>query len=85
MGVTVDGYLTPCCMMWDPAPLGHLNLGERSIDDAFQSRSTRRSSTSYLAAAPGFCSGCQKNTRQVTARFIPLMRHPADRQLTLAG
>lgn len=80
-GVTVDGYLTPCCLMWDPAPLGHLNLGVLSVEAALASPAYRAFLAAYLVAAPSFCDGCQKNTRPVSAKCLPLSRHPAEREL----
>jgi len=76
-GVTVDGYLTPCCLMWDPAALGYLNLGTLSLEAALESPAYRSFLSTYLSAAPSFCDGCQKNTREVETKFIQLMRHPA--------
>jgi len=78
-GVTVDGYLTPCCLMWDPAALGYLNLGTLLLESALESPAYRSFLAAYLSSAPSFCDGCQKNTREVETRFVQLMRHPAER------
>lgn len=77
-GVTVDGYLAPCCLMWDPAALGYLNLATLSLESALESPAYRSFLSAYLSAAPSFCDGCQKNTRAIETRFVQLMRHPAD-------
>jgi MoaA/NifB/PqqE/SkfB family radical SAM enzyme len=84
MGITVDGYLTPCCMMWDPATLGYLNLGTRSLADALQSAEYRSFADRFMIAAPDFCDGCQKNSRPVAQPLIHLLRHPAERELAQA-
>lgn len=83
-GVTVDGYLTPCCLMWDPAALGYLNLGTLSLESALESAAYCSFLSAYLSSAPSFCDGCQKNTREVETKFIQLMRHPAARPAELS-
>jgi MoaA/NifB/PqqE/SkfB family radical SAM enzyme len=77
--VTVDGYLTPCCVMWDPATLGHINIAEVSVETAFALPAFKAFLSGYLRRAPGFCGGCQNNARPVAESFVPLMRHPSER------
>lgn len=38
----------------------------------------------FVSAAPSYCDGCQQNTREVVTKLVPLMRHPAERELALA-
>lgn len=84
-GVTVDGFLTPCCMMWNPAELGFLNLAECSLEAALRSPQYLAFLGKYLAEAPSFCDGCQKNARPVATPFVPLLRHPVAHDLRQAG
>lgn len=85
LAVTVDGFLTPCCIMWDPAALGFINIGDMSVDAAFTTPSFRAFLERYLQQAPPFCAACPVNTRPVQDVFIPLQRHPASGQLAMAG
>lgn len=77
--VTVDGYLTPCCVMWDPATLGYINIADISVEAAFALPSFQRFLAGYLQRAPGFCGGCQNNARPVAESFVPLLQHPSER------
>lgn len=82
--VTVDGFLTPCCVMWDPATLGFISVADVSVEDAFALPAFQSFLKSYLNRAPGFCGGCQNNSRPVTEAFVPLLRHPSERITSLA-
>ncbi len=77
--VTVDGYLTPCCVMWDPATLGYISIADISVEAAFALPAFASFLDGYLRRAPGFCGGCQNNARPVEESFLPLMRHPSER------
>lgn len=75
--VSVDGFLTPCCVMWDPAVLGFIDLRHVDVESAFAHPSVGLFLDAYLREAPGFCATCHMNTRPVSGEFSPLQRHPA--------
>jgi MoaA/NifB/PqqE/SkfB family radical SAM enzyme len=75
--VTVDGYLTPCCVMWDPSVLGFIDVAAVSVEDALSLPAFSSFLAAYLRRAPGFCGACQINRRPVHDTFVALQRHPA--------
>ncbi|MES1255086.1 MAG: radical SAM protein [Acidobacteriota bacterium] len=83
--VTVDGFLTPCCVMWDPATLGFVNVAEMSVEAAFARPSVQAFLEAYVQRAPGFCRACHMNSRPVQDAFVPLLRHPSRREIPVAS
>ncbi len=59
--VTVDGFLTPCCLTNDAALMGHASLAEHPFAVAWQSEGVRRFTASYFEREPSFCHGCAFN------------------------
>ena len=51
----------------------------RTSTTVFRAPAYRSFMANYPQRAPGFCSGCAKNTRPVTESFPPLQRHPFSR------
>lgn len=82
--VTVDGYLTPCCVMWDPATLGYLSIAEMTVAEAFERSSYQAFLRNYMQCAPAFCAACSNNVRPVAEQFVALMRHPSERTVALS-
>lgn len=66
--VTVDGYLTPCCVKMDPEPLGRIDLKSMSFAAAQATPSYRRFLADYCDASPAFCRGCFNDRRPVETR-----------------
>lgn len=63
-GITVAGFLTPCCVTWDPARLGHLNLVDVDYATAWRSSSFQNFLHAYFDRDPDFCAGCTMNVRE---------------------
>jgi predicted O-linked N-acetylglucosamine transferase (SPINDLY family)/MoaA/NifB/PqqE/SkfB family radical SAM enzyme len=59
--VTVDGFLTPCCLTNDPDLMGRVNLAETRFDQAWASPGVRRFLASYFDREPAICQGCAFN------------------------
>lgn len=62
-GITVDGFLTPCCVKMDASVLGFLDMKAMSFAQAQESTAFRRFLSSYYDSAPDFCKGCFNNHR----------------------
>jgi len=56
--VTVDGYLTPCCTIEDPAVLGHTSVLNQSLAEAWRNPVVADWATHYAVASPSVCEGC---------------------------
>lgn len=63
-GVTVDGYLTPCCVNLEPTTLGGINLGDITYEEAREFPSFREFILSYVEENPPFCQGCFCDCRE---------------------
>lgn len=61
--VNVDGYLTPCCVSFDPDTLGRINLGETSFAEAWDGPSVQTFLERYVTEKPSFCRGCVADNR----------------------
>jgi MoaA/NifB/PqqE/SkfB family radical SAM enzyme len=81
VGVTVDGYLTPCCLMWDPAILGHLDLADVALEDALGGTAYRDFLADFVRTPPPFCQGCLKSPRPVARAAGRVDRHPVMREV----
>lgn len=56
--VTVDGFLTPCCTIQDPAVLGFTSVLDQTFAEAWRQPAVQRWLDSYLRMAPDLCRGC---------------------------
>ncbi|MGE0415832.1 MAG: radical SAM protein [Acetobacteraceae bacterium] len=59
--VTVDGYLTPCCLTNDPNLFGRVSLAEMPFAEVWESAGVRRFMDAYFDAEPAICQGCAFN------------------------
>ena len=59
--VTVDGFLTPCCITNDAALFGHANLAEAAFATLWQSEGLTAWMHEYLDREPAICRGCAFN------------------------
>jgi hypothetical protein len=62
-GVSVEGFLTPCCVHLNPDTLGRLNLAEKSFAEVWQSDGMRNFMSAYVQSPPDFCATCSENVR----------------------
>lgn len=62
-GVSVEGFLTPCCVHLNSDALGRLNLAEKSFVEAWRSDGMRNFMSAYVQRAPDFCATCSENVR----------------------
>jgi len=56
--VTIDGYVTPCCMIDDPAVLNHSSLLESRFEDIWNGRAYRAFRRALRSGRPGPCQSC---------------------------
>lgn len=56
--VTVDGYLTPCCTVYDPGVLGRANIFEEPFMDLLSRPAVAEFFDKYVDEEPAFCVGC---------------------------
>jgi len=59
--VTVDGYLTPCCLTNDSGLMGNTSLAEMPFEQAWLTDGVRRFTAAYFDREPAFCHGCAFN------------------------
>ena len=59
--VTVDGFLTPCCITNDASLFGGANLAETSFDALWQSEGLAGWLHAYVDREPAICPGCAFN------------------------
>ncbi|WP_420430172.1 radical SAM protein [Kordiimonas sp.] len=62
-GVTVEGYLTPCCVEWDPSVLGYQNLGKQGLPEIWHSPAFQKFLAAYTTQSPIFCRNCSEDVR----------------------
>lgn len=62
-GVTVEGYLTPCCVEWDPAVLGYQNLGQKNLPEIWRTPQFQKFLAAYKEQSPAFCRNCSEDVR----------------------
>lgn len=65
LAVTVEGYLTPCCVNFDPAVYGHADLTTHAFHALWGSEIVQAFLAEYLRQAPAFCGNCHMNGRPV--------------------
>lgn len=65
LAVTVEGFLTPCCVNFDPAVLRGADLARRPFNEIWVSAAMQDFLRDYLIAAPAFCAGCHMNGRPI--------------------
>jgi len=65
--VTVEGYLTPCCLTNDADLMGRVSLAAIPFAQAWQSEGVRRFTASYFEHEPSFCHGCAFNPSGASA------------------
>lgn len=56
--VTVEGYLTPCCVIEDADVFGKLNMATHSLKDAWNEPIVKSWLESYVEKDPAICDGC---------------------------
>ena len=71
LSVTVEGFLTPCCVNFDPEVLRHADLAQRPFNEIWKAAAMQDFLHDYLLAAPAFCAGCHMNGRPVPADAPP--------------
>lgn len=59
--VTVDGFLTPCCLSNDPTLMGRVSLAEAPFEQAWTSPGALRFLSAYFDHEPAICRGCAFN------------------------
>jgi MoaA/NifB/PqqE/SkfB family radical SAM enzyme len=69
-GISADGFMTPCCVHWNPATLNHSSLAEKPFAELWTSRSVREFMQSYVAEPPDFCTTCSENVRTCSSKQI---------------
>jgi molybdenum cofactor biosynthesis enzyme MoaA len=67
LAVTVEGFLTPCCVNFDPAPMGWADLGRAPFAWWWGQPHIQDFLADYLRQAPRFCHGCHMNIRPTRA------------------
>lgn len=63
-GITIEGYLTPCCVEWNPEILGNTSIAKTPFVDAWNSATFQQFLASYIEQSPQFCVGCSENVRE---------------------
>lgn len=61
--INVDGYLTPCCVNFDPKTFDYQDLASKTFEDAWHSEPVQRFLESYIQTNPAFCHGCLADVR----------------------
>ena len=61
--VNVDGYLTPCCVNFDPSVFGGIDLARVSFAEAWNSAAVQDFLRAYIAEKPSFCTNCIADNR----------------------
>ena len=62
-GVNVDGYLTPCCVNFDPSVFGGIDLARVPFEEAWNSAAVEDFLHAYIAEKPSFCNNCIADNR----------------------
>lgn len=85
--VTVDGFLTPCCLTNDPDLLGRTSLAELPWEQAWDSAGVRGFLSRYFDREPAICQGCAFNPSgtQATVSVADARRQLADGSLDQAA
>lgn len=63
LAVTVEGYLTPCCVNFDPAVYGFADLFQVPFAEIWRDPVVQDFLAAYIRQAPTFCRGCHMNGR----------------------
>lgn len=63
LAVTIEGFLTPCCVTFNPLILGRSSLEKQSFEQIWRSEVMQNFLKSYIQQAPAFCRGCTMNKR----------------------
>jgi MoaA/NifB/PqqE/SkfB family radical SAM enzyme len=61
--VTVDGFLTPCCVNFDPDVFGGIDLSRVSYAEGWDSEAVQNFLRAYITEKPSFCNGCIADNR----------------------
>ena len=59
--VTIDGFLTPCCVCYDESLYGHANLIRSDMQSLWATPVVSGWLQSYLRKSPDMCTGCSFN------------------------
>ncbi len=62
-GITVDGYLTPCCTTFDASLFGFQDLKSRSWEEIWADPAVHGWIRQYIAKSQPICAGCALNPR----------------------
>jgi len=63
-GITVEGFLTPCCVEWNPEVLGKMSIADKPYAELWSSLTFQEFLASYIDQSPHFCVGCSENVRE---------------------
>lgn len=59
--ITVDGYLTPCCLVYEPEVFGRTSLAKHSFSEAWGSPPVQSWLCELVTATPAVCKNCVLN------------------------
>ena len=79
--ITVDGYVTPCCVITDPKRYNYGNTMQSTFTEVYNGLETNAWRQQFLEESPPACEGCSA----YTSRTNPVRNKSAKQQLSTSS